>query len=677
MKHALNFKLSWACILMTMVIGTSQLGFSQGVTLSEFDKLRNLGWELEDQNQLDSALIYYQKAENIAAAEGDQSKHATILNDMAIVSRKKSDYVACKNYHLKASDIAFKSKDYEMVEISLHGLGTLYELTGDFDEAIACYLRTLQLTLERGDQAGAIITRQNLSKTYMRLHFKDAAMKHIESAYQSSVLLKNDSLCANVLHDYAEVLLHFKEYGLALSKMESALASYQKIGYRRYIGSSLVYLGDIHAQIGQKENAFANFEKALIYADQMDGDVLADLYLKMGGYYREKGDVNTAKHYYTKGYDYAKTNGFRTIEQIGSWNLYQLSEQSKDEAEALAYLKEAYMLKDNLYNIEKTGRVAELQLKYDNEKQLRKMHAMELKQNRYLMFGSILFLLGIIGALAYYSRLKTRNHEVLEQKNKEIESQNRQLAEHIAVLRQYSYAAAHDLKEPLRTITSFINLLEKKYIGSIAEPEAKEYMQFISNSARRMNLLLTDLLEYNSILSQEAGSDSAHPKELIQDVWSSLSALVHDKNAEISIPDNMPTMIMNRFHFTQLFQNLISNGLKFTKDRDAKIDIQYERKDDHLIFSVRDNGIGINEQYRDKIFQMFYRLNDLKSAEGTGIGLTIVKNITEKYKGRIWFKSVEGEGTTFFISFPATMLAENKEAQRNQDYSRSVAAATF
>ena len=654
----------------------SQCAFGQTGDTNGFDVNRNRGLEAEDQNLIDSAITLYRKAETIAIAENNKSKEATILNDLGIASRKKGDYVGCKNYHQKAQEVALKAKDFEMVEMSFHGLGTLYEQTGDYDDAVACYLKTLKLTGERGDQEGIIITRQNLAKTYMHLHFQDAAMKNIEAALQSSYLLKNDSLSANVLHDYAEILIHFKEYAIALTKMETALQTYQKIGYDRYIGSSLVYLGDIYAKIDQPEHSFSYFERALVYADKVDKDVLADLYLKIGSYYEKKGNLPMAKVYFIKSNDLAKQDSYRAIEQTASWKLYELYRTENQPHEALAYLENSSSIKDDLYNIEKTGRVAELQLRYDNEKQLRRVHAMELKQNRYILLGCVLLFLTVISALVYHSRTKSKNNKILAIKNAEIAEQNKQLADHINVLKQYSYAAAHDLKEPLRTITSFIGLLERRFIKNIAEPEAQEYMQFISNSALRMNLLLTDLLEYNSILSQEAGTESIQPIEIIHEVWGNLSALAEDKGAKLYLPEHIPNIKINRFHFMQLIQNLVSNGIKFTEGKDAKIKIGFEQKDASFTLSINDNGIGISDQYREKIFQMFYRLNDLKEAEGTGIGLTIVKNITEKYKGRIWFKSEPNSGTTFYLSFPNTMLEVVKEVQKTE-FSRSAVAATL
>jgi signal transduction histidine kinase len=664
MKHSHKLRLAWGLLCVAFFILTNKHLVAQNPGQPQFDHFRNLGLEAEDQNLLDSAVTCFQRAEAIASVEQNASNLAVILNDLGIVHRKLADYVESRKYHQKATEFALKAKDNETVEMSFHGLGTLYDQTGDYDDAVACYLRTLMLTQERGDKEGVIITRQNLAKTYMHLSFQDASIKEIETAYQSATTLKKDSLSANVLHDYAEILIHFKDYSKALTKMEAALKIYEQIGYERYIGSSLVYLGDIYAKINQTEHAFSYFEQALVYSDKMDQDVLADLQIKIGDYYEKKNDLAMAKVYFEKSNKLSRENTYKALEQSSSWRLYQLYRRENRLDQALGYLELSARLKDDLFNSEKTGRVAELQLQYDNENQLRAMHSMQMQQNKYILWGSVLALLIVIGALMYHARTKSLNNAVLALKNTEIAEQNKQLADHIGVLKQYSYAAAHDLKEPLRTITSFINLLEKRYMKKIDEPEAQEYMGFISNSARRMNLLLTDLLEYNSILSQEAGTDAVQPIETIYEVWDSLSALAEDKSARLVLPSSMPSLKMNRFHFSQLIQNLVSNGLKFTQDRDAEIKIGFEQKDNSFILSVTDNGIGIEEQYKDKIFQMFYRLNDLKEAEGTGIGLTIVKNIIEKYKGRIWFHSTAGVGTTFFVSFPNTLLEQAKETPK-------------
>lgn len=241
MKNALRYIKAWVLLLaVSGICFPFNKVVAQDQSSTSFHDLRNIGLGAEDVNLLDSAISSYKKAESLAQAQGSLQNQAIIANDLGIVHRKKADYVACKQYHQKAGDLALKSKDQESLEMSFHGLGSLFEQTGDYDDAIACYLRTLNLTQERNDPVGVAITRQNLAKTYMQLRFQDASIKEIENALSIANGIRNDSLSANVFHDYAEILIHFKDYSNALTKMESALKIYEKIGYERYIGSSLV-----------------------------------------------------------------------------------------------------------------------------------------------------------------------------------------------------------------------------------------------------------------------------------------------------------------------------------------------------------------------------------------------------------------------------------------------------
>lgn len=641
-------------IIACMLLGKINFAHGQNNSVSGlFETYRNLGFEFEDRNKLDSALTYYLKALRVAEISQNSYDLTTIYTDLAIACRKSSDYISAKNYHIKALDLARKSGDDEMVEGSLHGLGSLYEQTGDYEKAVNYYLDALKRTQARGDKSGIIVTLQNISKTYMQLNYEEMSISHIDQAEHIADEVNNDSLMANVLHDYGEILLHFKHHEKALEKLNHALKTYEQLGYRRYIASALVYIGDVYSKIGRPESTLEYFQKALGFRDAMDTYVYADLLFKKGELHLSMQQPDLAEQDYQQSLSIASANEFKELQQKNSQKLFTLNQQKGNIDQALAFLNVSMNLKDSLYNIEKTQRIAELQLRFDNEKQQRLLQSLELKQNRLLLIGSCFIFALLISFLGYLAWLTARNNKVLQQKNREIELQNIQLTESNELLRQYAYVAAHDLKEPLRTICSFINLLEMKFGAKINDPQATEYMQLISNSAKRMNLLLTDLLEYSSIFHQSPGSDAVSPAKVVDEVMVNLKSLKESKLGEIYVQENFPMMYMNRIHLLQIFQNLIGNALKFTPDdRPASIHVQCKDEGKDVIFSIKDNGVGINDLHREKIFNLFFRAHSQTEFEGTGIGLSICKSLIEKYGGRIWFQSVESQGTTFFISFP-------------------------
>jgi signal transduction histidine kinase len=627
----------------------------------EFDLLRNKGYEYEDFNQLDSAQYFYNKALSIAIFDNSNYNLATIYTDLAIISRKKADFLSCKNFHEKSLFLSEKSGDKEMIEGNLHGIGMLYEQIGDYEKAAEYYLKALRLSQDRGEKEGVIATLQNISKIYMLLNIKDLAINNIEQATLMSTDFGNDSIVANVLHDYGEILVHFGENEKALQQLNAALQTYESLDYSRFIGSSLVYIGEVHARMGNQTQTMECFKGALKHKDAMDKDVLSDLYYKIGKRYVEFGDNKEAEDNFQKSYQLAKEFEFKDLEQKSAQSLYNIYKSANNNLAALHFLQISSSLSDEIFNVQKTKHIAEMQLKYDNEKQQRAYQALELKQYQWMLVSSILIFSLIIGFLAYIARMSDRNNRLMEQKNKEIQMQNTQLSESNDVLRQYAYVAAHDLKEPLRTICSFINLLEIKFGKKIEDPQAVEYMQFISNSAKRMNILLSDLLEYSSIFHQQAGSDVVNPTSTLEEVCINLRTLIESKNSNVEFGVSYPNLAINRIHLVQIFQNLIGNALKFTRGNNAKVQITSKIEGKEIVFAVSDNGIGISEKHREKIFNLFFRAHETTNEyEGTGIGLSICKSLTEKYGGRVWFQSVENQGTTFFFSFPKELIVKNE-----------------
>ena len=219
-------------------------------------------------------------------------------------------------------------------------------------------------------------------------------------------------------------------------------------------------------------------------------------------------------------------------------------------------------------------------------------------------------------------------------------------------LEQFAYVANHDLQEPLRMISSYTQLLERKYKDKL-DPDANEYIHFAVDGAIRMQKLLNDLLEYSKISKSEKTFEKVDTSTVFGQVISNLQLLITSNRALITI-DDLPVVKANESQMLSLFQNLIENAIKFQKKTELpKIHISCTKQNEMYRFSVADNGIGIEKQYHDRIFIVFQRLHSLKDYPGTGIGLSICKRIVERHGGSIWFESVLNEGTTFYFTLPA------------------------
>ncbi|MGZ7107984.1 MAG: PAS domain S-box protein, partial [Methanobacterium sp.] len=210
-------------------------------------------------------------------------------------------------------------------------------------------------------------------------------------------------------------------------------------------------------------------------------------------------------------------------------------------------------------------------------------------------------------------------------------------------LQQFAYVSSHDLQEPLRTIASFTQLLERRYKGQL-DSDADEFMDYIVNAAKRMQTLINDLLQYSRVTTKGKEFQSVDVNEVLDTVLSNLKTSIDENNAEITV-DNLPTLMADDSQLIQLFQNLIGNAIKFKKvDEPPKIHISARKDEDKndYIFTVADNGIGMEPQYAERIFVIFQRLHTMDVYKGTGIGLSVAKKIVERHGGHIWVESEFG-----------------------------------
>lgn len=240
--------------------------------------------------------------------------------------------------------------------------------------------------------------------------------------------------------------------------------------------------------------------------------------------------------------------------------------------------------------------------------------------------------------------------EVLERKNAqaELEASNKKLISLNQEIEQFVYIASHDLQEPLRTVASFVDLLVEHNVEQQDE-QVKVFHGFILESIQRMRELVTGLLDY-SRLGSESKREKIDCQKLLSDVCDDLGSRIDEVHAEIHYSD-LPCVDGRRTELRMLFQNMISNGIKFSRPGvSPHINISAERIHEEWVFCVRDNGIGIKEDCFDKIFNIFQRLHNRDDYEGSGIGLAHCKKIVQMHGGRIWLESIPGEGSAFYFS---------------------------
>ena len=227
---------------------------------------------------------------------------------------------------------------------------------------------------------------------------------------------------------------------------------------------------------------------------------------------------------------------------------------------------------------------------------------------------------------------------------KELERVNRELEE-------FAYVASHDLQEPLRMVNIYTQLLIRRYVGD--DPQARQFAEMIRQGAARMEALIHDLLMYSRIVQRDSlPVDTANLSDSFAEALSVLRSRIEEKNASVTVA-NLPSVRGDTLQLSHVFQNVLSNAIKYSKKNLAPdIHVSSTREQDRWVISVRDNGIGFEQQYAERIFGLFKRLHK-EEYPGTGLGLAICQRIVERYGGRMWAESIPGEGSTFYFSLPA------------------------
>jgi PAS domain S-box-containing protein len=226
----------------------------------------------------------------------------------------------------------------------------------------------------------------------------------------------------------------------------------------------------------------------------------------------------------------------------------------------------------------------------------------------------------------------------------------RALARSNADLEQFAYVASHDLQEPLRGVTGFASLLARRYKGRL-DAQADEFITFIEQGATRTQALIRDLLEYSVVGNRDGARRRIEVKEAVERALTHLKPTIDATQAKIETGP-LPAVVASELELTQVFQNLLSNALKFRGPDPPRVEVGAERSDGLWHFRVRDHGIGLDPKFAERIFRLFQRLHGRDEYPGNGIGLAICKKIVESHGGRIWVESAPGAGATFHFTLP-------------------------
>jgi PAS domain S-box-containing protein len=263
--------------------------------------------------------------------------------------------------------------------------------------------------------------------------------------------------------------------------------------------------------------------------------------------------------------------------------------------------------------------------------------------------GEIVGTFGISRDITERKRLEEKQQQLYE----ELRIANEALEQSNLELQQFAYIASHDLQTPLRSIAAFAQFLQKDYQGQLDE-QADDYIERMVEGVKHMQTLITDLLAYSRIESRATPFQAVDLNEVCMNTVNLLRAVIEESSGEVTFED-LPTVKGDSTQLAQLLQNLISNGLKYHGRKPPRVHVTAEQIDQTWTISVKDNGIGISQEFHEKIFEIFRRLHADSEYAGTGIGLAVCRRIVQRHGGRIWVDSEPDQGSTFYFTIPAAI----------------------
>ncbi len=578
------------------------------------------------QNNFSTALDYAFECYHYANENDDKSLLMRSLHSISSLYIATLQYQDIFEYAKQLLVLAQLLEDKEVTIVALINLSVAFGSTGDYKNCMIHLMDALKKSEAINHRSNIAKCHGNIGTLYTFLSNNEEALKHYEIVYNEypDVIDKRDETA--LLVNLGDLYFGRGEFELANTYYTLCLELATLINFNERIAIALV-------NKSQLANVQKKYEEALKYAlqaqevyDKLNHEAadyhahlinMAEIFLAQEDFqqaikYGEKGQklclLKNAKHHLAEVYDVLSNAhlGLKNFEV------------------ALAFRNKYMELKHELLDEQKYYQIIDMQIAYETEKKEKEIEIL-VKENKY--------------------------QALLLEKGNQIESQNELLKQANQELQQFTYAASHDLKEPLRMIGSYTTLLEHRLKDQLND-STKEFMKYISSGVHRMNKLLEDLLKYATLLNNNHQTDTVNLNHVVQDVLDNFHLKIKETQAQIEVSE-LPIIQGYPSQLLQLFQNLISNAIKFRKnDTPPQIFITVKEDPNQYVIKIKDNGIGIPAEFQKKVFDIFYRLHHRQEYEGTGIGLALCQKIAIKHGGIIWMESEENVGTQFFISLP-------------------------
>ena len=572
------------------------------------------------------------------------------LNLLGLQYYCKNDLVNAKRMLLLAEPLlSIPTTEYDYSGRNQRFLGLVYLLEERFENAILYFNRSKEIYEAHADSLGIADALQNLGLSYLEMNNVTAAEQHLLKAQRIINRFPDDHVLGYLNQHLARVYLRQGDFTKAIQYISEADTIWKQMDYAKGFFHTSEIRALIYDSLDNREKQIEALIQSIEFGKKAGLNVPKNAsHFRIGKFYQERGELDKARINFeiaihngqnlTKEeleisvasltHTYVLENDLPALQKLYRTllDIREYSEELKD-LESLKWLKNEVTLADQIQYTEA--------LQLTNNKSARKI------QSQFRLLLLLFIFAGLVLTIAY---LLYRQAIVRKNLNQKLAAQNQSLA-------NFAYIASHDLKAPARNIVNFSGLLKRKLSNVQNREEVLELVDVIEKGGQNMFDLVTDLLQFSQLENDEHQFTTITPHELIREILREIDGTIRESAAVIRIGELPEQVVADRQKMRQLLLNLITNSLKFHQEGvNPKIDITGETTAEWHIFRVQDQGIGIEKQYQEKIFNMFQKLNSGGKYEGTGIGLAICKKVTEIHGGDIWLDSIPGSGSTFSFS---------------------------
>ncbi len=625
-------------------------------------------WWAEDFEQ---ALPYAERA--LATAEKTGLRPLKILPYKALIDilYYQGEFEQVAIYLPKLQTIVEEVKDTAGLQFVYQTKASLQDYVERPDSGLFYYQKALALNIPPKNIYMEASIYNNIGVIYLNLELYDRARFYLWKSNVNSKIIGDDYMLSFTLLNLGYSYLEQAQYDSAAYYLEEAHTYALASGFKESLGNVLTYQGLLYLETGQMDQAEQTLNRAkemfLEYGYQQNLGALlpylADLKFRQGKLRealriaKEADVINHPLH-------------ARAYLAISSKIIANIYEQLGDYNNASKFLRKYNDLKDTLHRNTLLQQLTTLDIEYhlaETEDQLASIKSEKEKERlkaqlrTYLLLIAALLLVVIAGFVWYLyaaNQEKTNHNKRLAAevtaRTEDLNKRNEQLNDYIEELQNFTHITSHDLKEPLRNISGFTSILERR-IAPFLTKETKEFMQLIRTNAQQMHRLIEGIKFYSTLDHQgkhDLVIEEIDLPRMVENIRISLAALLQEKRGQISFTGDL-TIVRTASEILQLtLKNIIENGIKYNRSSAPLVTVHATVVENNYQIAISDNGIGIAPEFQEQIFQMFKRLHTRQEFDGTGMGLAICKKMIQRLNGEISLESTEGEGSTFLLKLP-------------------------